>query len=1104
MMLRRFLSWKQGSTGPMTNPTAKFCFNCGTPLPPGAKFCPECGTSMQALAGTGAPAAAPAPAAPQPTAPPPAAKTTPATTGEPAGERRQVTILFIDLTGYTKLSNELGAEPMHALLQRFFAHTDGIIANYGGTVDKHIGDAVMAVFGAPVAHDNDPERAVRAAIAVHSSMKDLSAETGRELSVHIGIASGRVVASGSGSDSHREYTVTGESVNLASRLQEMAKGGESYISDAVHRATHRLISARAMGEVSVKGFDDPISVYQLLGFADTESGGETRTFVGRQSEMRKFRGTVEDCVETGHGEIVYILGEIGIGKTTLLKRFAAIAHERGLTVHETAVYDFGVGKGQDAIGALARRLLGIPRGAAKEARREAAEQALADGLCEPSHAAFINTLIDVPQPANLRAMFDALDHEARQQGRQAALAALIAGTAVKSPLLITVDDIHWAGEDVLGDLAVIASVVARNPVVLVLTARRGGDPLDQTWHNRIGDTAMTTMNVGPLAEVDAKALAEAHIAKINQYTLDCIERAAGNPLFLEQLLINAQTMHPTDVPDSVQSIVLARLDRLDAEDKRALLAASVIGQRFSLDILRHMIGSPNYHCAGLVENFLVREDGSDYVFANALTRDGAYESLLQSNRRELHCKAAAWYKGRDTLLHAQHLERGGDARAGAAYLAAARELTDQYRHDQALSLLNRALELAQTAEKFEIARFKGETLHAIGRGDEAVEAYRDAEALAADEVARCDALIGQAAGLRLIGGRAEAMDLLATAEAIAEAAGLKAQLAQIHNHRGNLLFAEGDRDGCLAEQKTALDFAERAEAPEWQAHALSGLGDAYYARGKIATAHDYFNRSLELCRTLEMGALEAANRNMILRTWIYRNEWDAATDECRSVSEAAKQTGNRRIEMFARLAMGWACTETADFDAALASFDTTIALARELKVKRTEAIALFYLARCRYFLGERETAADLARQAVHISRETGMGFCGPGTLGMLALASDSETERNEALAEGLAILERGCLGHNYFWLHRDAMESYLERRDWHGVERHATALAEFTAEDPLPYATFYIERARAIAAIGQNPADESARAELKRVRDYATATNLKAAMAAIERATTET
>lgn len=342
----------------MTGSTPNFCFNCGAGLPEGTKFCPGCGTAVQAIAAT--PAAADA----EPT------KVAPKS--QPADERRQVTILFIDLSGYTKLSNELNAEDVHALLQRFFSHVDSVINNYGGTVDKHIGEAVMGVFGTPVAHDDDPERAVRAAVAVHTSMTELSAEMGRELTVHIGITSGRVVASGTGSDSHQEYTVTGESVNLASRLQEMARGGESYISEAVYQATQRLISSRAIGDVSVKGLDEPITTYQLNGLLGAGEGAALMAFVGRQPELRKFRGAVEDCLETGRGEIIYILGDVGIGKTTLLNQFDEIARDLGFSIHDVAVFDFGVGKGQDAIGALARRLLNIPAGTEKDVRRQAA------------------------------------------------------------------------------------------------------------------------------------------------------------------------------------------------------------------------------------------------------------------------------------------------------------------------------------------------------------------------------------------------------------------------------------------------------------------------------------------------------------------------------------------------------------------------------------------------------------------------------------------------------------------------------------------------------------------------------------------------------------
>ncbi len=180
----------------------------------------------------------------------------PATTSI-VGERRQVTVLFADIAGYTKLSSKLDAEETHALLNRYFEAVDSIVERYGGSVDKHIGDNVMAVFGAPIAHDNDPLRAVRAALDIHERMGTLD----YKLRAHIGIASGQVVASGTGSDAHREYTVTGDSVNLASRLTAAASPSETLISTAVQRAVAEVVEWENRGEFTVKGFAEPVRAH---------------------------------------------------------------------------------------------------------------------------------------------------------------------------------------------------------------------------------------------------------------------------------------------------------------------------------------------------------------------------------------------------------------------------------------------------------------------------------------------------------------------------------------------------------------------------------------------------------------------------------------------------------------------------------------------------------------------------------------------------------------------------------------------------------------------------------------------------------------------------
>ena len=195
----------------------------------------------------------------------------PSNSGTPDGERRQVTVLFADLVGFTRLTSALGSEAIHALLNRYFEVVDTIIAAHGGTVDKHIGDNVMAVFGAPIAHDDDPLRAVRTAMKIHDRLASIVTNSGTSLQAHIGIASGQVVACSTGSDAHREYTVTGDSVNLAARLQDKAQAGETLISDGLRRAVGDRVDCTLLGEVEVKGISSPIRVWRVVELKDVGS-----------------------------------------------------------------------------------------------------------------------------------------------------------------------------------------------------------------------------------------------------------------------------------------------------------------------------------------------------------------------------------------------------------------------------------------------------------------------------------------------------------------------------------------------------------------------------------------------------------------------------------------------------------------------------------------------------------------------------------------------------------------------------------------------------------------------------------------------------------------
>lgn len=752
----------------------------------------------------------------------------------PEGERRQVTVLFADMPGFTRMTSARDAEEVHSLLNRYFEAVDGVVRRYGGAVDKHIGDAVMAVFGAPVAHDDDPERAVRAALDMHAA-----AALDTPVTLHISIASGQVVASGTGSDAHREYTVTGESVNLASRLQDQAGPGQTLISDTVRQALRSAFDGEELADVRVKGIDRAIRVWRVNGIGGGVASSDI-PMVDRQAERRQFAGALAACRETASGQVTHVRGEAGIGKSRLIEEFRAVAAGEGFACHGAQALDFGAERGQDAIGMLVRGLLGLAPRAGEDERRAAASRAVADGLVDAERMVFLNDLLDLSQPAELNALNDAMDETARVGGRRDTVAGLVQRAAVEQPTMLTIEDLHWADAQVLACLAAVAGRGGEHAVLMVLTSRLEGDPIDEAWRAATRGASLMTMDLVPLRESDALELASHYGGAAESLVRNCVVRSEGNPLFLDQLLRNAEEGSADALPGSMRSIVLARMDGLAARDKAALQAATVIGQRFSLAALRVVADDATYDCGVLVRHFLLRPEDGDFMFAHALVREGVYGSLLSDRRAALDRRAAEWFADDDPVLRAEHLGCAGDAAAPAAYLEAARSLAAAYHYDRALALAEDGLALAGGDEdRCALACRRADLLQALGRIGESIEAYRQALDLPATDADRCRMWIGIAAGVRLLGGYDEGIEALDRAEALADGSAMAHERAQIHHYRGNFYFSAGDIDGCLAQQEKAVALAEQAGDPEWQARALGGLGDAYYARSRMAAALDH-------------------------------------------------------------------------------------------------------------------------------------------------------------------------------------------------------------------------------------------------------------------------
>jgi class 3 adenylate cyclase/tetratricopeptide (TPR) repeat protein len=1053
--------------------------------------------------------AAPSPSTNAATGPPSA----PAPSLHGEAERRHVAVLFADLAGFTALGRELGAEEAHALLERFFARADRIVQEHGGRVDKHIGDCVMAVFGAPVAHGNDAERAARAALAIRDAVPPLAAGIGgRPLEAHIGLAGGQVVASGTGSGPHREYTVTGESVNLAARLTDAAAPGEVLVSDAVRAALAGRMECAWHGALPAKGFDGTVRCWRLLGPA--AEADRAAPFVGRRAELGALETALAACRSGGRGQVLHLRGEAGIGKTRLVEEFQRGARACGFACHTGLILDFGAGTGRDAVRALVRGVLGLDVLSDEAAAGRAAADALAAGLAEAEDAVFLNDLLDLPQPAELRAVYDAMDGAARNAGKRRVAAQLVERASHAAPRVLVVEDLHWADPLTLAHVAELAKAAASCPAVLVTTSRPEGDPLDREWRAAAAEVPLVTLDLSPLRAEEARALAGSLAAADTALAERCVERAAGNPLFLEQLLLNAAEegggARAGGVPGSVQSLVQARLDRLDPGDKAALQAASVLGQRFARGALDHLVGqAPEWTEAALgrlaAQLLLRRQEqpgggGASWLFAHALVRDAVYDALLKGRRRELHRRAAAWFAdaGRDPALRAEHLDRAEDPGAARAYLEAARSQAAGYRYEAALRLVERGAELAtERADRFELARYRGDVLHDLGAMPRARAAYEEALAAAEGEAERCRALIGLAAVKRVTDDLDGALADLAGAEAAAESQGLLAERARIHVLRGNLCFPRGDIPGCLEEHGRGLELARRAGSAELEAAALGGLGDAEYARGRMVSAHARLSECVEVARRHGLGRIEVANAAQVAHTLLYFRPQREALEAALAAAEAAARVGHGRAEIIARNAAYFAALSLCDFGRCREEIAKAQDLVARLGARRFEQVDLLYLGRAALAEGRRDEAVGWLRRALDIAEETGLGFMGPRVLGALARALAPGEERRRALSRAEALIGAGCVAHNQLFFYPAAMEAALETGDHGEVDRYAAALDDYTRPEPLPWADFFVARGRVLAAFGRNRRDPALARELARLRDEGERLGLNVALPAI-------
>lgn len=1010
----------------------------------------------------------PAPASPATPAPeraPPAA---------PRDELREAVVLVADVANFEALCRELDPEEASACLERFRDAVAESVSGQGGRAETRAGRA-LAVFGHPRVRGDEADRALRAALTLHRSAAELIHAGGLAPRLRIGVAAGSLRVRG-----HLDLgSLVGDAVASATALAERAAEGATLATGEVLQA----LRGHARAEPAA-------GAWRILA---VERAAPPRPLIGRDAELQLLDQVLARTA-AGAGQALLVRGEAGIGKSRLTAELAERAATRGFRVATAQVLDFG-GRADPAPD-LVRALLAPARA---ESDAEAIERAAAGGRLAPAQVPFAYDLLDLPLPERLRPAFDALDNADRAAGRDALLPALAAADG-GAPLLLLVEDVHWATPEAMTRLARAAAAIAGRPALLVMTTRPDDDPVNAAWRAAARGCSLATLDLGPLSDTAAQELAADYAGVDAEAARECVRRAEGHPLFLDQLLRSAAGGGRV-LPGSVRSIVLARLDRLPEPERLAVQAASVLGQRFPTTLLRHVLDDPGYAPAQLLEEALLRAEGERLQFGHALIQEAVYSSLLRSRRQELHRRAAAWHAGRNPAARAEHLEAAGDGEAAEAYREAAADAHARYHYEDALRLADRGLALAgDRAARASLGCLRADALRQLGAVELALAAYRDALAASATPGQRCRALIGTAHCLRLLDRYGEALEQLAAAEPLAAADDDAHALAEIYTLRGDLHFPQGKWDACLAAQQQALAHAERSGDPALQARALSGLGDAVYLQGRLLTARRHFERCVELARAHRLARIESDNLVMLGAIDYMGLELRRGLGHCHAAAELAGRIGNARALM---LASDVACVihlylgEAAEAERQARS---ALEISRRLGMRRFEAEQLTGQGEALHLLGRQADAVALLEAAYRLAAETGLSYIGPWILGVLAKVTASPERRRAALAEGERLLAAGCVSHCYLHFYQLAIDVALKERRWDEAERYSGALEEYFRREPVPWSRYFAARGRALAAFGRGARDAGTLAALRKLAAEARQRELAPALAPIEAA----
>ncbi len=769
---------------------ARYCGECGQPLllmcaacgnnnSPDSRFCDVCGAALSGAAAQETPRSAPGAYTP-----PHLAQKILTSRSALEGERKQVTVLFCDMANSTDLAQRLGAEAMHDLLDVFFELALAEVHRLEGTINQFLGDGFMALFGAPVAHEDHVRRALLSALGIRQKFRDAAAAETVALShvrVRMGVNTGTVVVGKIGDNLRMDYTAVGDTTNLAARLQQLAQPGLICVSESVHAAGHPYFDFRSLGKHSLKGINEPVAVYDLARARPREES-ESRTkslgigspLVGRDPELALLQEELDGLLR-GKGGILVLTGEPGAGKSRLVAETTLQFNSRNLLWLEGRAVSFGRSLSYWPFIEILKNCFDIEDDDAEDESWRKLEQGLKALFAErtPELLPYLATVLTLRVPPEYEDRVKYLDGQGL--GRQVFLCMrqLFEQLALRQPVVLLLEDWHWADQSSIELAEHLLPLAGTTPLLAFFVSRpdpEGPTARIRQFASQNPGRRFQEVILSPLSEEQSTTLVGNLVGTLDLPAAlreQILRKTEGNPFFIEEVirslvtdgvLVRGSRDHPwrlvkpvdqVNLPDTIQGLILARIDRLDEEVKQALKLASVIGRSFFHRVLKAISEAQrelNRSLAELEHAELIRQRQQlpevEYIFKHALVQEAAYGSILAERRRGIHRRVAqaieTLFEDRldeFTSLLAYHYTRAEDWEKAQEYLfkagdqagrmAADTEALEHFRQAEATYMKAFGDKLSPL-QRTSLARKIGAALYGTGHYEQAHEQFRRA------------------------------------------------------------------------------------------------------------------------------------------------------------------------------------------------------------------------------------------------------------------------------------------------------------------------------------------------------------------------------------------